>query len=91
MIAIKGRHYNISMILATQTSTGISTTIRGNLDGFYLYASYGAERKRIIDNFSVGNKKEFSKIYEEKTAKPYGFLYYNNIQKRIREYTDCLI
>jgi hypothetical protein len=90
-LAFNHRHYNVSLILDTQSLRQINSAFRNNLSGIMLYAG-------------INNRLELAKIYEEylgrytaKEAKeildyvfadnPFNFLYIN-FQKRGRMYKN---
>ena len=80
---IRGRHYMISTITATQVWKQISPVIRKNLTHLFVYRLRNyADLEGIIEEMSaIYDKKTLLQIYHEAIDEPYSFLYINLMQK----------
>ena len=80
---IRGRHYMISTITATQAYKQISPIVRKNMTHLFIYRlrNYG-DLEAIIEELSaVYDKKTLLQIYHEAIDEPYSFLYVNLMSK----------
>lgn len=82
-LAIRGRHANVSVVIATQSFNGVSTDVRKNIDFVNLWSSLGDEASNIINNFHSGDKVGFKNFYLEHTKKPYSHILYNHINRTL--------
>ena len=80
---IRGRHYMISTITATQAYKQISPIVRKNMTHLFIYRLRNyADLEAIIEELSaVYDKKTLLQIYHEAIDEPYSFLYVNLMSK----------
>jgi len=81
---IRGRHYMISVITATQVFKAVSPVIRKHITHllFCRLRNY-ADLEAIIEEMSaIYDKKTLLQIYHEAVDEPYSFLYINLMEKR---------
>lgn len=79
-IAVNGRHMGVSMIIASQKTSGSSSFIRSQADGVYIFKPRSRnEIESIYEDNSIGalNKNEFVKLLSYCTDKQYSHLYIN--------------
>ena len=81
---IRGRHYMISTITATQVYKAVSPIIRKNMTHLFIYRLRNyADLEAIIEEMSaVYDKKTLLEMYHEAISEPYSFLYINLMQKQ---------
>jgi GTPase SAR1 family protein len=81
---IRGRHYMISTITATQVYKAVSPVIRKNMTHLFIYRLRNyADLEAIIEEMSaVYDKKTLLEMYHEAISEPYSFLYINLMQKQ---------
>lgn len=79
-IFTRGRHYDISVILISQTFMNISPTIRGNsTNDIFLRINDEKELDAIVrEKHGLIPKKIFRKMFLEVTNKPFNFLFVDN-------------
>ena len=84
---IRGRHYMISTITATQVWKQISPVIRKNLTHLFVYRLRNyADLEGIIEELSaIYDKKTLLQIYHEAVSEDYSFLYVNLMSKDKRK------
>ena len=80
---IRGRHYMISTITATQVFRQISPVIRNNLTYLFIYIlrTYGDLDAIVEEMSAIYDKTTLLQIYHEAIDEPYSFLYINLMQK----------
>ena len=79
-IAINGRHMNVSMIISSQKTSGVSSFVRSQVDGVYIFKQRSMNEIDAIhnDNSVDGlNRKDFSKLVSKATKEQYSFLMIN--------------
>ena len=80
---IRGRHYMISTITATQVYKAVSPVIRKNMTHLFIYRLRNyADLQAIVEEMSaVYDPKTLLQIYHEAIDEPYSFLYINRMEK----------
>jgi len=80
---IRGRHYMISTITATQAYKQISPIVRKNMTHLFIYRLRNyADLEAIVEELSaVYDKKTLLEIYHAAIDEPYSFLYVNLMSK----------
>ena len=80
---IRGKHYMISVITATQIYKAVGPVIKKNMTHLFIYRlrSYGDLEAIIEEVSAVYDKKTFLHMYHEAIPEPYSFLYINLMQK----------
>jgi GTPase SAR1 family protein len=80
---IRGRHYMISTITATQVYKAVSPVIRKNMTHLFIYRLRNyADLEAIVEELSaVYDKKTLLEIYHAAIDEPYSFLYVNLMSK----------
>jgi len=81
---IRGRHYMISTITATQVYKAVSPVIRKNMTHLFIYRLRNySDLEAIVEELSaVYDKKTLLEMYHEAISEPYSFLYVNLMQKQ---------
>jgi GTPase SAR1 family protein len=81
---IRGRHYMISTITATQVYKAVSPVIRKNMTHLFIYRLRNySDLEAIVEELSaVYDKKTLLQMYHEAISEPYSFLYVNLMQKQ---------
>lgn len=77
--AFTSRHYNISIWMVSQSFKAISPAFRNNIFHWVIFQTPNdREREKIAEELSGHLKiKEFEKVLEQATSKPFSFLYIN--------------
>ena len=80
---IRGRHYMISTITATQVYKGVSPVIRKNITHLFIYRlrNYGDLEAIVQERSAIYDKKTRLQIYHEAIDEPYSFPYINPMGK----------
>ena len=80
---IRGRHYMISTITATQSYKQISPIVRNNLTHLFIYRLRNySDLEAIVEEMSaIYDKTTLLQIYHGAIDVPYSFLYINRMQK----------
>ena len=80
---IRGRHYMISTITATQVWKQISPIVRKNITHLFIYRlrNYAGLEGIIEELSAVYDKKTLLQIYHEAVSEDYNFLYVNLMQR----------
>ena len=80
---IRGRHYMISTITATQVYKAVSPVIRKNMTHLFIYRLRNyADLQAIVEEMSaVYSPKILLQIYHEAISEPYSFPYINLMQR----------
>jgi hypothetical protein len=79
-IAVNGRHMGVSMIIASQKTSGSSSFIRSQADGVYIWKPRSRnEIEAIYEDNSIGtlSKKEFIELLDYCTKEKYSHLFIN--------------
>jgi len=79
-IAVNGRHMGVSMIIASQKTSGSSSFIRSQADGVYIWKPRSRnEIEAIYEDNSIGTlkKNEFIQLLEYCTHEKYSHLFIN--------------
>lgn len=79
-IAVNGRHMGVSMIIASQKTSGSSSFIRSQADGVYIWKPRSRnEIEAIYEDNSIGtlSKKEFVQLLDYCTNEKYSHLFIN--------------
>lgn len=79
-IAVNGRHMNVSMIIASQKTSGCSSFVRSQADGVYIFRQRSGNEYDAIhaDNSVDGlNRRDFSALVSKATKEQYSFLMIN--------------
>lgn len=79
-IAVNGRHMGVSLIIASQKTSGASSFIRSQADGVYLWRPRSLnEIEAVYRDNSVGclNKREFIALFDYCTNEKYNFMFIN--------------
>lgn len=86
----RGRHYSISVMIASQSYMKIPRTVRLNCTGFILFKfSNEGEMKRVYDEIVTDMKQPvFEQLCEAVFQKPYTFLVINTTRARDRIYIE---
>ena len=99
-ISVNGRHMGISLIIASQKTSGCSSFIRSQADGVYIFSQRSLNEYESIhrDNSVEGlSKKEFINLVSRCTREQYSFIminYQNNKvfhkfkEINVKEYID---
>lgn len=79
-VAVRGRHYNISIIIISQLYMKLSNPIRVNSTNM---AIFRIRNRRELEKITCENQdslttKEFLEVYNYATGEPYAFLHINN-------------
>ena len=84
---IRGRHYMISAITATQVWKAISPVIRKNVTHLFVYRLRNySDLEGIIEELSaIYDKKTLLQIYHEAVSEDFSFLYVNLMQRDKRK------
>ena len=85
-IAVNGRHMGISMIIASQKTSGSSSFIRSQADGVYIWRPRSRnEIEAIYEDNSIGtlSKNEFVELLERCTDEQYSHMYINYQNNRV--------
>ncbi len=96
-IAVRGRHYNISIIMISQLYKKLSVAMRVNSTNliFFRIRNRGELDKIVDENQESLTKDEFLQVYNHCTEEPYTFLHINNQEpdpsKRFRKNWDNII
>ena len=90
-IAVNGRHMGVSLIIASQKTSGSSSFIRSQADGVYIWKPRSRnEIEALYEDNSVGtlSKKDFVELLEYATSEKYSHLFINyqngNIYKNFK-------
>ena len=74
LLALRGRHYNISCIVLTQCVRGISPEVRSNTDCAIVFSTTNEkELEAIFESYGFGKKKTWMKLFTSITSTPRGF------------------
>ena len=75
---IRGRHYMISTITATQVYKAVSIVIRKNMTHLFIYRlrNYGDLQSIVEEMSAIYDKKTLLQIYHEAIDEPYSFSSY---------------
>jgi hypothetical protein len=76
---IASRHYNASVIIATQKFNAIPKTCRVQANAIFYFKGTNTERLTLADDFAPAgySNREMEEIIDEATHKPYSFLFIN--------------
>jgi hypothetical protein len=70
LLAMRGRHFNISFILLTQYASAVSPDVRNNMDVAILFsADSEQELDAMYSSFGFGKKKKWIKMFTDFTHK----------------------
>ena len=89
---IASRHYNASVIIATQKFKSIPRTCRVQASAIFYFRSTHSEDEALCEDYCPPkyNKKEFMGILNHATRIPYSFLFINNHVGFRTRYRECL-
>lgn len=96
-VAVRGRHYNISVIMISQLYKKISVPMRVNSTNsiFFRIRNRNELEKIMEENQESLTKEEFLEVYNYATGEGYSFLHVNNQEmdpsKRFRKNWDTII
>ena len=93
-IAVNGRHMGVSMIIASQKTSGASSFIRSQADGVVVFKSRSlAEIDSIYQDNSIGSmsKRDFINLLDFATIDKYSFLYINYQTNKIYKKFDEIV
>lgn len=79
-IAVNGRHMGVSMIIASQKTSGSSSFVRSQADGVYMWKPRSlAEIEALYQDNSIGalSKNDFKKLLDHCTKEQYSHLFIN--------------
>lgn len=79
-IAVRGRHYNLSIIIISQQYMALSPPIRNNAtNSIFFRIRNGKELSKVCDeNCESLSVNQFFDIYNHATSQPFSFLHINN-------------
>lgn len=91
-IAVNGRHMGVSLIIASQKTSGSSSFIRSQADGVYIWKPRSRnEIEALYEDNSIGtlSKKEFMELLDYATSEKYSHLFINyqngNVYKNFKK------
>ena len=96
-IAVRGRHYNISIIMISQLYKKLSVPMRVNSTNliFFRIRNRCELQKVVEENQESLTKKEFLQVYNQSTIEPFSLLHINNQEtdplKRFRKNWDHIV
>ena len=96
-IAVRGRHYNISVIMISQLYKKLSGPMRVNSTNsiFFRIRNRNELEKVVEENQESLTKKDFLQVYNQATKEPFSFLHINNQEvdpaKRFRQNWNTII
>ena len=79
-IAVNGRHMGVSMIIASQKTSGSSSFVRSQADGVYIWKARSlAEIEALYNDNSIGalSKNEFKELLNHCTKEQYSHMFIN--------------
>ena len=89
---IASRHYNASVIIATQKFKSVPRTCRVQASAIFYFRGTHSEDEALCEDYCPPkyNKKEFMGILNHATRIPYSFLFINNHVGFRTRYRECL-
>jgi len=89
---IASRHYNASVIIATQKFKSVPRTCRVQASSIFYFRGTHSEDEALCEDYCPPkyNKKEFMGILNHATRIPYSFLFINNHVGFRTRYRECL-
>lgn len=87
---MNSRHSLISLLFSSQKFSMVSTNVRENVSGMFIFPCSYKQLELINDdiNYSTLPKKEFIKIFRNNTPKPYNFICINFSNDTDKMYLD---
>lgn len=92
-IAVNGRHMKISMIIASQKTSGSSSFVRSQADGVYIWKPRSlAEIEALYNDNSINalSKKEFVQLLDYCTKEKYSYLFINYQTNTVYKNTNLI-
>lgn len=85
-LACQARHINLSFIATAQKYSQLSTTLRENCTGLIAWECSDKQMELLMDDHNTMNKKDFRKMFRERTEKPHTFMVVNYSNPRDKRF-----